>query len=67
MKAMEERIRDKLESAFNSLSISRSSVHMEFIPSPTVPRHRSGRIEEVGGMGLLGEENAYLWYKIMTR
>ena len=61
MKMMEERIRvkqaqvDKLESALNSLSISRSPVHMELIPSPTVPRHRSGRIEEVGGMQLLGE------------
>ena len=58
MKMMEERIRekqaqvDKLELALNIL---RSPVHMEFIPSPPVPRHRSGRREEEGGMGLLGE------------
>ena len=58
---MEERIREKqaqvdnLESALNILNISRSPVHMEFIPSPPVPRHRSGRREEEGGMGLLGE------------
>ena len=61
MKVMEERIRekqammDKLESAINSLNISRSPVHMEFIPSPPVPMQRSGRREEEGGMGLLGE------------
>ena len=61
MKVMEERIRekqaqvDKLESALNSLNISRSPVHMEFIPSPPVPRQRSGRREGEGGMGLLGE------------
>ena len=61
MKVMEERIRekqaqvDKLDSAVNSLNISRSPVHMEFIPSPPVPMQRSGRREEEGGMGLLGE------------
>ena len=56
MKVMEERIRekqaqvDKLESALNSLNISRSPVHMQFT-SPPVPRQRSGRREEEGGMG----------------
>ena len=61
LKMMEERIREKqaqvdnLESALNILNISRSPVHMEFIPSPPVPRQRSGRREEEGGMGLLGE------------
>ena len=44
---------DKLESAINSLNISRSPVHMRFIPSPPVPRQRQGRREEEGGMGLL--------------
>ena len=59
LKMMEERIREKqaqvdnLESALNILNISRSPVHMEFIPSPPVPRHRSGRREEEGGMELL--------------
>ena len=59
MKVMEERIRekqakvDKLELAINSLNISRSPVHMEFIPSPPVPRQRPGRREEERGMGLL--------------
>ena len=61
MKVMEERIRekqaqvDKLESALNSLNISITPVHMEFINFPPVPRHMSGRREEEGGMGLMGE------------
>ena len=61
MKMMDERIRekqaqvDKLESALKSLNISISPVHMEFIPSPPVTRHRSVRRKEEGGMELLGE------------
>jgi hypothetical protein len=58
LKMMEERIREKQAQVDNlelALNISRSPVHMEFIPSPPVPRHRSGRREEEGGMGLLGE------------
>jgi hypothetical protein len=61
MKMMEEKIRekqakvDKLESALSSLNISRSPGHMEFITSPPVGRHRSGREEGRGGMGHLGE------------
>jgi hypothetical protein len=57
IKVMKERIREKqaqverLESVLNSLNISRSPVHMEFIHSPLVSRHRSGRREEEGGMG----------------
>ena len=61
MKVMEERIRekqakvDKLESALNSLNISTSPSHMEYIASPPVGRQRSGREEGREGTGHLGQ------------
>ena len=58
MKVMEERIREKqvqvvnLKLALNN-NLSTNTVHMEFIPSSPVPRHRSGWRGEVGEMGAL--------------
>ena len=45
LKMMEERIREKqaqVDNLESALNISRSPVHMEFIPSPPSPRHKSG-------------------------